>query len=72
MRHVDDDVLRSLGAAPWQIDMARPLGVASALVVPLTLHGKTANENLRCRKVDIEILSYLNTRVPRQPAILMP
>lgn len=41
MRHVDDDVLRALGAAPWQIDAARPLGVASALVVPLTLHGAT-------------------------------
>lgn len=41
MRHVDDEVLRSLGAAQWQIDGARPLGVASALVVPLTLHGAT-------------------------------
>ncbi len=41
MRQVDDDVLRSLGAAQWQIDSARPLGVASALVVPLTLHGTT-------------------------------
>ncbi|MCC6989628.1 MAG: GAF domain-containing protein [Acidobacteria bacterium] len=41
IRQVDDDVLRGLGAAQWQIDAARPLGVASALVVPLTLHGTT-------------------------------
>jgi signal transduction histidine kinase len=42
MRQVDDDVLRALGAAQWQIELARPLGVASALVVPLTLHGATS------------------------------
>jgi len=41
MREVNDDVLRALGAAQWQIEAARPLGVASALVVPLTLHGAT-------------------------------
>jgi len=41
LRQVNDEVLRSLGAAPWQIEAARPLGVASALVVPLTLHGAT-------------------------------
>jgi signal transduction histidine kinase/PAS domain-containing protein len=41
MRQVNDDGLRALGAAQWQIDAARPLGVASALVVPLTLHGAT-------------------------------
>ncbi len=38
---VDDQLLRSLGAAPWQIEQMRALGVASGLVVPLTLHGAT-------------------------------
>lgn len=40
-RAVDESLLRSLGAAPWQIEQTRELGVASALVVPLTLHGAT-------------------------------
>ena len=38
---VDDTLLRSLGAEPWQIEGVRPLGVTSGLVVPLTLHGST-------------------------------
>ena len=38
---VDERLLRSLGAAPWQIEQMRTLGVASGLVVPLTLHGAT-------------------------------
>ncbi len=38
---VDDAVLRALGAAPWQVERLRPLGVTSGLVVPLTLHGAT-------------------------------
>ncbi len=41
MRRVDDGVLRALGAAQWQMDSARLLGVVSAVVVPLTLHGTT-------------------------------
>ncbi|MBP7776303.1 MAG: PAS domain-containing protein [Acidobacteria bacterium] len=41
VRHVDDAVLRSLGAVDWQVEGARLLGVASALIVPLTLHGTT-------------------------------
>ncbi|MFN7977463.1 MAG: ATP-binding protein [Vicinamibacterales bacterium] len=40
-RAVDDPLLRSLGAAPWQIEKMRALGVTSGLVVPLTLHGAT-------------------------------
>jgi len=41
IRHVDDEVLRALGVAEDQIESARPLGIASAIVVPLRLHGAT-------------------------------
>jgi signal transduction histidine kinase len=41
VRQIDDEVLRALGAAQWQIDDARPLGAMSGVVVPLTLHGAT-------------------------------
>ncbi len=41
LRHIDDEVLRALGAAPSQIEGARLLSVTSGLVVPLTLHGAT-------------------------------
>ena len=41
IRHVDDAVLRALGVAQHQIESVRPLGISSAIVVPLTLHGAT-------------------------------